>query len=114
MSKGLHLNAIKRPDTQNAAKASGFEKDKNDRMVKTFMQFLDDTKDEHVRVAEDFSAPAASGTNTPGMGNVVAPSATSQGSGDKLSNDEDEDENKLIVKSFEDFLKKSAMNHGKG
>lgn len=88
-------------------------KDKRDPAVKTFMQFLDDEDDEMVRVKEDFAAPAASTINTPGMGNVVAPTSTTKGSGDKFSTDDDEDENDIIMKSFQKFLKKSKMNSGK-
>lgn len=98
------------PNDDAAAAAS--VRDKKDPMVKTFMKFLDDENDEMARVKEDFAAPAASTANTPGMGNVVAPTSTTKGSGDKFSTDDDEDENDIIMKSFQKFLKKSKMNNG--
>lgn len=104
------------PNDDAAAAAS--RRDKKDPMVKTFMQFLDDEDDEMVRVkdndiAEDFAAPAASTTNTPGMGNVVAPTSTSQGSGDVFGYEDDEDDKKKKVKSFHDFIKKATLGNGK-
>lgn len=102
----------------NDAAAAASMRDKKDPMVKTFMQFLDDEDDEMVRVKdsemdEDFSAPAASTTNTPGMGNVVAPTSTSQGSGDVFGYEDDDEDKKKRVKSFHDFIKKANLGNGK-
>jgi hypothetical protein len=57
--------------------------------------------------AGGFSAPQASVTNTPGMGNVTAPGPGTIGSGDKFGDDdEDEDVNKQKgILSYEKFKK---------
>jgi hypothetical protein len=105
------------PNDDAAAAAS--RRDKKDSMVKTFMQFFGDEEDEMVRVkdsdlAEDLSAPAASTANTPGMGNVVAPTATTKGSGDVFGYEEEEDEDKKRqIKTFHDFIKKANLGNGK-
>ena len=108
------------PDREAAAAAA--MRDQKDRMIKTFMQFVSDDKEETVSaddlkdVKEDFAAPAASTVNTPGMGNVSAPSVGSVGSGDVFNNGkaDDEDESEDNPNSFKSFIKKIKQFNGKG
>ena len=88
----------------------------------TFIEFIETGKKPkkitNAKITEDvggapaagaFSAPQASLTNTPGMGNVSAPGPGIIGSGDKFGeDDEDEDEvkNQHGIVSYEQFKKK--------
>ena len=110
------------PDREAASAAA--RRDQKDRQVKTFMQFLSDEDEDMVsaedlangdKVKEDFAAPAAGTANTPGMGNVSAPSVGSVGSGDRFDNgkDEDEDEDEDDPNSFKAFIKKMKQSNGK-
>jgi hypothetical protein len=112
MPKDLRKEIYRSGLPYNDAAAASQRKELQDPMVKTFMRFLDDEDDELVRVKEDFAAPAASGTNTPGMGNVSLPTSNSVGSGDRFDNDEDDDD--TVMKSFRKFLKMTNMKSGKG
>ena len=97
-------------------------KDHTDNLVQSFIEFIDTGKKpktvSNAAITEDvggapaaggFSAPQASPTNTPGMGNVSAPGPGIIGSGDKFGeDDEDEDEvkNQHGIVSYEQFKKK--------
>lgn len=109
------------PDREAATAAS--LKDRKDRTVKTFMQFLSDDEEELVsaedlknkdKIKEDFAAPAASTGNTPGMGNVSLPAVGSVGSGDRFDNGKDKDEDEDDPNSFKAFIKKVNQLNGKG
>lgn len=114
MPKDLRKEIYRSGLPYNDAALASQKKDLQDPMIKTFMQFLDDEKDELVRVKEDFAAPAASGTNTPGMGNVSLPTGSAVGSGDRFDNGDEDDEDDTIMKSFRKFLKMTNMSSGKG
>ena len=111
------------PDREAAVAAA--MRDQKDRKVKTFMQFLSDDGEDMVsaedlangdKVKEDFAAPAANTSNTPGMGNVTAPGVGTVGSGDRFDNgkDEDDDEDEDDPNSFKAFIKKISQANGKG
>jgi hypothetical protein len=73
-------------DTQGemaAGLSAGMSRDKIDPLVQSFMDFIDGKRSKAVK--EDFAAPAASVTNTPGMGNVAPATPNSIGSGDTFS-----------------------------
>jgi len=73
-------------DTQgsmSAGVAAGIERDRRDPLVQSFMDFIDGKRTKEVK--EDFAAPAASVTNTPGMGNVAPAAPGEKGSGDTFS-----------------------------
>lgn len=73
-------------DTQggmSAGTASGIERDRRDLLVQSFMDFIDGKRTNEIK--EDFAAPAASVTNTPGMGNVAPAAPGKIGSGDTFS-----------------------------
>jgi hypothetical protein len=109
--------------TQQAQAAMQYEptlRDHKDNLIKTFMEFIETgkqpSKQDVAQLTEDagaapaaggFSAPQASVTNTPGMGNVTAPGPGTIGSGDKFGDDdEDEDVNKQKgILSYEKFKK---------
>jgi hypothetical protein len=114
MPKDLRKEIYRSGMAYNDAAAASQRKELQDPMVKTFMQFLDDEEDEMVRVQEDFTAPAASGTNTPGMGNVSLPTGSTVGSGDRFDNGDEDEDNDDIMKSFRKFLKMTNMKGGKG
>lgn len=109
---------------QGAAEYGSTLKDHKDNLIKSFLEFIE-TGEKPKRtdidqegeakadpLSEDgsaapapggFSAPQASTTNTPGMGNVTAPGKDTIGSGDKFGDDDDE-EHKGIM-SYEDYKK---------
>lgn len=73
-------------DTQgsmSAGTAAGIERDRRDPLVQSFMDFIDGKRSKEIK--EDFAAPAASVTNTPGMGNVAPAAPGKIGSGDTFS-----------------------------
>lgn len=73
-------------DTQGSMAAglsAGIERDRRDPLVQSFMDFIDGKRAKEVK--EDFAAPAASVTNTLGMGNVVPAAPDKIGSGDTFS-----------------------------
>ena len=100
---------------QNAATAwIGMERDKQDPLIKSFMEFIEGKKkDEETNEAIVGFAGVASPQGTPGMGNVAPPSAGNVGSGDRFDNgsaedddDEIEDPKKIAgLLSYEDYKK---------
>jgi hypothetical protein len=100
---------------QNAATAwIGMERDKQDPLIKSFMEFIEGKKkdDDAANEAIVGFAGVASPQGTPGMGNVAPPSAGNVGSGDRFDNgsaedDEEEDGLKKNVGSlsYEDYKK---------
>ena len=91
-----------------AAQGAAMKRDRDDPLVQSFMDFIDGKNSKKVKIDEDFSAPAASVTNTPGMGNVVPASANSVGSGDIFSGKAKKKKKKRI-KVFEDYMKEMAL-----
>lgn len=65
--------------------ATAIERDRRDPLVQRFMDFVAGKKSKKLELEEDFAAPAASVTNTPGMGNVSPAAPGKIGSGDILS-----------------------------
>lgn len=99
---------------QNVATAwIGMERDKQDPLVKSFMEFIEGKKkDEETNEAIVGFAGVASPQGTPGMGNVAPPSAGNVGSGDRFDNgsaeddEEEEDEKgKGGLLNYEDYKK---------
>jgi len=114
--------------TQQAQSAISYgsnAKDRRDNLIQSFIEFIETGKKHkkvsNPKITEDvggapaaggFSAPQASLTNTPGMGNVSAPGPGIIGSGDKFGEDDD-DENQHGIVSYEQF-KKKFLTSGKG
>jgi hypothetical protein len=109
--------------TQQAQSAISYgsnAKDRRDNLIQSFIEFIETGKKPkkitNAKITEDvggapaaggFSAPQASPTNTPGMGNVSAPGPGIIGSGDKFGeDDEDEVKNQHGIVSYEQFKKK--------
>ena len=109
--------------TQQAQSAISYgsnAKDRRDNLIQSFIEFIETGKKPkkitNAKITEDvggapaagaFSAPQASLTNTPGMGNVSAPGPGIIGSGDKFGeDDEDEVKNQHGIVSYEQFKKK--------
>jgi hypothetical protein len=97
---------------QNVATAwIGMERDKQDNLIKSFMDFIDGKKkdeDKETNEAIVGFAGVASPQGTPGMGNVTPPSSGNVGSGDRFDNgsaEDDEDEKKVGLMSYEDYKK---------
>lgn len=98
---------------QNVATAwIGMERDKQDPLIKSFMDFINGKKKEEKTNEAIVGLPGvASPQGTPGMGNVAPPSAGNVGSGDRFDNgsaedDEDDDDNKKVgLLSYEDYKK---------
>ena len=100
---------------QNIATAAiGMGRDKQDPLIKSFMEFIEGKKkdDDAANEAIVGFAGVASPQGTPGMGNVAPPSAGNVGSGDRFDNgsaedDEEEDDLKKNVGSlsYEDYKK---------
>lgn len=99
---------------QNAATAwIGMERDKQDPLIKSFMEFIEGKKnDDATNEAIVGFAGVASPQGTPGMGNVAPPSAGNVGSGDRFDNgsaeddEDDEDPKKNVgLLSYEDYKK---------
>jgi len=86
-----------------------YERDKRDPLIKKFMEFIEGKSDMNTVQESGVAAPSgalASPGNTPGMGNVTAPSQGTLGSGDKFGDDDDEDVNTRIgIMSYEDYKK---------
>lgn len=93
----------------------GMERDKQDPLIKSFMEFIEGKKKDEDAANEAIVgfAGVASPQGTPGMGNVAPPSAGNVGSGDRFDNgsaeDDDEDEDgpkkKVGLLSYEDYKK---------
>jgi hypothetical protein len=92
-----------------AAQGAAVRKDQTDPLIQSFMDFIDGKKNKKVKVDEDFSAPAASVTNTPGMGNVVPANVGSTGSGDIFSGSGKKKKKKKKVKVFEEYIEEMAL-----
>jgi len=115
--------------TQQAQSAISYgsnAKDRRDNLIQSFIEFIETGKKHkkvsNPKITEDvggapaaggFSAPQASLTNTPGMGNVSAPGPGIIGSGDKFGEDDDEVKNQHGIVSYEQF-KKKFLTSGKG
>lgn len=109
--------------TQSAQGAMQYEpqlRDHKDNLIQSFIEFIETgkkpSKQDTAQLTEDagaapaaggFSAPQASVTNTPGMGNVSAPGVGTIGSGDKFGDDEDEDDvaKQKGILSYEQYKK---------
>lgn len=88
--------------------AAASKRDKTDTLVQSFMDFIDGKDGDRVKeVEEDFSAPAASVANTPGMGNVTPPSAGNIGSGDTFGAKRKKSKKKqsYLSQKYDDWLK---------
>ena len=95
-------------DTQSAQAAdmaAGQARDQTDPLVQSFMDFVAGKRSKQIK--EDFAAPAASVTNTPGMGNVVPPTADGKCSGDTFgaSSKSRKRKKKRNTDVYEDWLK---------
>jgi hypothetical protein len=87
------------------------ERDKRDPLIQRFMDFIEgkeENKEEKANETIVAMAPpgVAAPQNTPGMGNVTPPSSGNVGSGDKFSDEDDEDIKKRVgIMSYEDYKK---------
>jgi hypothetical protein len=103
---------------QGAASYGSNIKDHTDKLIKSFLEFIETgkkpSKRKEIEITEggmaaptSFSAPQAAPANTPGMGNVTAPGSNTIGSGDKFGEDEEEnkDEIRVGIMSYEDYKK---------
>jgi hypothetical protein len=94
---------------QAASQAAASKRDQTDILVQSFMDFVTgkrNSKDKDLE--EDFAAPAASVTNTPGMGNVDAPGVGKVGSGDTF-NAASKRKKKKSTDDYEEWLKKKSV-----
>lgn len=84
-------------------------RDKTDSLVQNFMDFIEgkEKKDDEANEAIVAMAPpgVAAPQNTPGMGNVSPPSAGNLGSGDIFGDEEDDEEEKVGLLSYDDYKK---------
>jgi hypothetical protein len=83
----------------------------DDRLVQAFMDFIDGKKKKEIK--EDFSAPAASVTNTPGMGNAVPAAPGVKGSGDTFGATSKK-KRKKGVKAYDEWRKNTLAEDGEG
>lgn len=85
------------------------ERDKQDSLVQSFMDFVEGKKKKDKEVKEAVAAVVPAGTaqpsNVPGMGNVVPPSQGNVGSGDKFDNEEENDEDRVGIMNYADYKK---------
>lgn len=102
--------------TAQAAVSYGSKvKDHNDKLIQTFIEFIETgkrpKKPKTDKLSEDgeSSAPQATPINTNGMGNVELPGLGKLGSGDRFE-DEDEDEENVGIISYELFKKMRAKS----
>lgn len=97
---------------QQMAMASASQKrQEDDRLVQDFMDFIDGKKKKEVK--EEFSAPAASVTNTPGMGNAVPASPGVKGSGDTFGATSKK-KRKKNVDAYDEWRKNTLAEDGEG
>ena len=99
---------------QKSGMYASFKKDETDPLVQSFMDFVEGKLKKVKEVKEDFAAPAASVTNTPGMGNAVPAAPGVKGSGDTFGATSVKGKKKKTPKNYEEWLKIKATNHGKG
>lgn len=92
-----------------AGQAMAMKRDQTDPLVQAFMDFVTGKKSK--KIEEDFGAPAASVSNTPGMGNVAPAAPGSVGSGDKFSTETKKKKTKKIkhVKLYEAYIEEMAL-----
>ena len=90
----------------------GMISDKTDSAVQSFMDFIEGKKNKKEKKEDTNEAIAAMSPpgvaapqNTPGMGNVTPPSAGNFGSGDRFDNDEDAEDEKVGIMSYDDYKK---------
>jgi hypothetical protein len=95
------------------AAAVSQKRDSDDPLVQNFMDFIDGKKSKTKKVKEDFAAPAASVTNTPGMGNVVPATPGAKGSGDTFGATSKR-KKKKNVDDYQEWQKNSLAQNGKG
>ena len=87
------------------------ERNKKDPMIQKFMDFIEGKEEKPKETNEGIVAMAPPGTaapqNTPGMGNATLPSPGNVGSGDKFSDDEDDEDinHRIGLMSYEDYKK---------
>lgn len=110
---------------QSAELLNAEEKDKQDRLVQRFIEFISGKKKKSPILETDagaansvaFHAPAAGTSNTPGMGNVALPSTGDVGSGDRFDNgtEEDDPKRKVGMLSYDEYKKwyKKWLKHQK-
>jgi hypothetical protein len=89
------------------------KRDQTDPLVQSFMNFIEGKSKKVKEVDEDFSAPAASVTNTPGMGNAVPATINSVGSGDTFSATGSRKKKKHKTNDYKEWLKIKAAPNGK-
>jgi hypothetical protein len=113
--------------TQTAQAAAGYDrnvKDHSDKLIKSFMEFIqtgkkprkedmeanadkalkrdaDSALEENAPTAH--SAPQATPANTPGMGNVSVPGKDQIGSGDRFGEDDEEERPNVGIMSYERY-----------
>lgn len=91
-----------------AGQAMAMKRDQTDPLVQAFMDFITGKKSK--KVEEDFTAPAASVANTPGMGNVVAAAPGNAGSGDIFSAGSKKKKKPMKhVKLYEAYIEEMAL-----
>lgn len=84
----------------------GMERDKQDYLIQSFLDFIDGKRDKKTNEAEVGFAGVATPQGTPGMGNVVVPTDSTEGSGDRFDNGSaEEDKGKVGIMSYEDYRK---------
>lgn len=81
------------------------KRDQTDPLVQSFIDFVAGKKSKGTKeIEENFAAPAASVTNTPGMGNVDPPAVGKVGSGDTFKATPNRKKKKQ-TNDFEEWLK---------
>jgi hypothetical protein len=101
---------------QKSGMYASFKKDETDPLVQSFMAYVEG-KLKKVKevddVKEDFAAPAASVTNTPGMGNAVPAAPGVKGSGDTFGATSSKRKGKKTSKNYDEWLKIKATDRVK-
>lgn len=113
LPKRKHVKEYHTWASNQVAQGSGhyyaFSKDQRDPLIQSFMRFIE-KKEKKKAVDEEFSAPAASATNTPGMGNVAPPAVGIKGSGDTFGATSASSKKKRRTNNYGAWLKLKAKN----
>ena len=81
-------------------------RDRQDPLIQSFLDFIEDNEDEDSNEGAVLSLPGvANPQGTPGMGNVAPPSSGNVGSGDRLDNGSDDEEDRIGVMTIDDYKK---------
>lgn len=113
LPKRKHVEEYNTWTADKIAQGSGtyyaFSKDQRDPLIQSFMRFIE-KKEKKKAVDEEFSAPAASVTNTPGMGNAVPAGVGTKGSGDTFGATSASSKKRKRARKYGEWLKSKGKN----